>query len=176
MDITGLSISIATGNVAGIVLDGLSLLYDGFATAIPILPAGAGAARTAYRAAEVTKAGVEQVTKFSVESLTKGLGKEWHHAIPKFLGGLQQQLKFYLPKAQHTAFHKSLYANLKAAGMPMAGLSKEAIADMFKNNAGMMDKSWNVLLDTARQFDKENGTNVVGAIWNSIMSGTKLAE
>jgi len=42
--------SVATGDIAGAVVDGLGLVYDGFATVVPGLPAGAGATINAYRA------------------------------------------------------------------------------------------------------------------------------
>jgi len=84
IDVASLSANVAAGNYAGAVVDGLGLIYDGVATAVPVLPGGAGVAIKAARLAKAAK-------KLSrVKSLRKKfqiLGKipkgwEVHHIIP----------------------------------------------------------------------------------------------
>ncbi len=53
MDVASLAGNVASGNVGGALLDAAGLVYDATATAIPVLPGGAGAAIRAARTTDV---------------------------------------------------------------------------------------------------------------------------
>lgn len=63
MDVASLTANVATGNVGGAIVDGLSLVGDAAATAIPFVPGGFGAAVKAYRMTAKTNALAKTVQK-----------------------------------------------------------------------------------------------------------------
>lgn len=72
MDIVSLSRNLAVGNYGGATVDAIGLIYDGFATAVPGLPAGAGAAIKASRSAgDVIKANKAAGDAFSAATASK---------------------------------------------------------------------------------------------------------
>ena len=63
MGATSFAGNVVSGNVLGAVLDGIGLIYDGAATAIPVLPAGASSALGTYRFARATNKVIGAINK-----------------------------------------------------------------------------------------------------------------
>ena len=98
MDIVSLRSNVSEGNVGGAIVDGIGLILDGAAVAVPMVPGGAGTAIKAYRAADKVSdaiklgGGVDKVitaTKNTYrQALQKATGKvgkgfEAHHTLPQ---------------------------------------------------------------------------------------------
>ena len=95
LDISSLQSNISQGNIAGALLDGAGLLLDAAAAVLPAIPAGAGTALKAYRAADkvkdATNSGKTIITatqntyRKALQQATGKVGKgyEAHHTLPQ---------------------------------------------------------------------------------------------
>jgi len=192
MGIDNLVQSVQRGDVLGGVFDGVGIVVDAAALIVPVVPGGAGAGIKGLRALTKTDEVIDSVraTETVVDSITDGsrivenmsglpIGStirsamtDWHHAFPKFLGGIQDQVRFFVPRGLHQQFHRGLYQALQTAtGMQFRGLSARAIANLFKNDSELQAKALNTLVNFTRGFDNTNGTGILHALWESIVRG-----
>ena len=101
-----------------------------------------------------------------------------HHPILKVIGGFdKQKLASIDAVLSHRPFHKQFAANLKSAGFPLNPLgggsknSAAAFAAYFQANPGSQRKVFDVLIRTAREFDIDNGTDVLAYVKHNIVRG-----
>ena len=101
MGATSFAGNVVSGNVLGAVLDGIGLIYDGAATAIPVLPAGASSALGTYRFARATNKVIGAINKLgdlrpfkNSQKMQNLLGKANNaisdHLNPEFKQTMQQ--------------------------------------------------------------------------------------
>jgi len=83
--------NVAEGNVWGAVLDGIGLIYDGVATAVPVLPAGASSAIGAYRFMRAAKNVVGSVSKLGKLKIFKD-----NQRILKLIGKAENAISDHL--------------------------------------------------------------------------------
>ena len=83
--------NVAEGNVWGAVLDGIGLIYDGVATAVPVLPAGASSAIGAYRFMRAAKNVVGSVSKLGKLKIFKD-----NQRILKLIGKVENAISDHL--------------------------------------------------------------------------------
>ena len=83
--------NVAEGNVWGAVLDGIGLIYDGVATAVPVLPAGASSAIGAYRFMRAAKNVVGSVSKLEKLKIFKD-----NQRILKLIGKAENAISDHL--------------------------------------------------------------------------------
>jgi len=83
--------NVAGGNVLGAVLDGIGLIYDGVATAVPVLPAGASSAIGAYRFMRAAKNVVGSVSKLGKLKIFKD-----NQRILKLIGKAENAISDHL--------------------------------------------------------------------------------
>jgi uncharacterized protein RhaS with RHS repeats len=76
MDIVSLSRNLAVGNYSGAAVDAIGLLYDGFATAVPGLPGGAGTLINASRAGVQANKAAGDAFQSKVAARVKSSGKQ----------------------------------------------------------------------------------------------------
>ena len=108
LDITSLSHNVINGNVGAAVVDGLCLVADVAATAMPFVPGGAGAAvkaaRTAEKAVNATKSVGKSAEAAKMAQLRQKaeIGQEAHRQIEKELKnkipGTKTEVKINLTK------------------------------------------------------------------------------
>ncbi len=103
----------------------------------------------------------------------------WHHALPKFLGGFNKQVLTKLTEKVHRAFHKQLRAELKKQGfhIPVGGRGGSA-NDWFRHfaaNEGSQSRALQAVIDASRKIDKQYGTNILADVLKNII-GKKYAK
>lgn len=92
--------------------------------------------------------------------------QEAHHALPKFLDGLESGLTVVLDRAVHQQYHGGLYAALYDAGIRKPRNMKWM--DYFGNHMDQYDDALNALMDYTRRFDEKNGTGIIHVLWSQI--------
>ena len=93
-----------------------------------------------------------------------------HHADPKFLGGLKDQILAPIFKSIHIDFHNELGSALKEAGfLPIGGKagSTEKWAEYFSKNPEREAEARSILRETTRKFDRRNNTGFSGYLENA---------
>jgi hypothetical protein len=78
-----------------------------------------------------------------------------------------------LPRGLHNELHSMIEAKLKMAGLPVRQngrfLSSEEWTLILKNDDAKQ-KAFNALADATREFDKINGTKVMGDLWKNVFN------
>lgn len=128
------------------------------------------------------EARLEQVYNFAVhENRNYFVGEDgtlvhnvYHHAIPKYLGGDRLQKLASLSDDLHKRFHGMMRETWRRIGFPPEGGrtgSREAWDYFMRANPNAQRQALDELLNNARKFDYENGTNLVSHIWDNIVNG-----
>jgi RHS repeat-associated protein len=99
----------------------------------------------------------------------------FHHPIPKFLGGDANQFLVGLESSVHVEFHSLLRTNLGEAGIPLniggRGGSAADWANYMTFNPGAQITAFNAVLGASRSIDVKYGTSITQSVWGSIMNG-----
>jgi hypothetical protein len=96
-------------------------------------------------------------------------GHEWHHIIPRFLGGADDALQMLLPVEKHREFHAILRTKLKEIGLENAGnWSKADWARWMKAEAGNAEKALGKLMDACVEFDDRHGYGLVSKLASAL--------
>jgi hypothetical protein len=141
---------------------------------------GKAAASTAIKTGikELAEAGGKALVKNAdgiAQAAAKGVPTQFHHNVPKFLGGDADQVLTPLGKDIHGEFHSLLRANLKESGIPLnVGGRGGGAADWvryFNANPGAQRAALDMVLDTARTIDYQRGTRLTHDVWQNILGG-----
>jgi hypothetical protein len=111
-------------------------------------------------------------------NMTRGItkpGHQWHHILPKFLGGDANGLSMLMKTEDHRAFHAILREHLRRAVPPSGGWSTKTweayLAD--PKNSGKCVEVFAALVGAAKQFDRE----VPGYhLWHEVLRQFKEQE
>ena len=119
LDIASLSSNVKNGNVGAAIVDGICLVADVAATAVPFIPGGAGtavkAARTAEKAVNVTRsAGTAKMTRLRKSA---EIGQEAHRQIEREIiknnPGAKAERTIDLPKTGQRVRKDVVFADKK---------------------------------------------------------------
>ncbi|HRX83843.1 MAG TPA: polymorphic toxin-type HINT domain-containing protein, partial [Phycisphaerae bacterium] len=94
------------------------------------------------------------------------LAEQLHHALPKFLDGLENGATVALDKALHQEFHGGLYTAIYNAGIRKPRNMKWM--DYFAQHWDQYDDALNALMDYTRNFDQRHGTGLIHFVWKQI--------
>ena len=180
LDLSSFSSNMMSGNYLGAAFDLASLLYDGFATAVPGLPGGTGAAKLiAKLTAEYGDDAASLVLKYSDDM-----------AEIVFKGGNSQKLGRNLLKAGFERGENQAAHHIVAGGSKFAKDTRKILAkfDIDINDAAngvFLDKSKHVGLHTKEYYEKvhallekaetkEDALNILKAISDILANGGSL--
>ena len=153
--------NVGSGNVVGAVVDGVGLVYDGFATAIPLLPGGASSAIGAFRFVRVAdnligsinKVGKLDVVKNS-EKLTSLARKaqnslKQHLKLDDIAGAVQDILGIPVVK------NGNVYNHLKEVNEGLVSLQnyKAGLQNTLKNTKNLSEKDIKALNSSIKETD-----------------------
>ena len=117
---------------------------------------------------------LSQQNGMSVQTPKQATWTQEHHPIPEFMGGNADQELYAVNQAYHQSFHELLAQNLAASeefNFPAMNAGRDRWNLFFIDNPDSQDAAYRILLDTARQFDFENGTNFLHYTWQNIIEG-----
>ena len=152
LDVSSFISNISSGNYIGAAFDIASLLYDGFATAIPVLPGGAGSAKLVGKlSAEYGDETANLVLKYSDDM-----------AEIVFKGGNSRKLannliKSGVDRGSNQAAHHIVAGGSKYAKDTRKILAKFNISINDAANGVFLDKSKHAGLHTKEYYEKVHG-------------------
>jgi hypothetical protein len=100
---------------------------------------------------------------------------EGHHALPKFMGGAENQQLVTLRQTLHRDFHGSLRQALKDAGFPNVGGpggGKVDWLDHFARNPDSYNQAVDILRRISQAFDRAHGTAITQRL-NEVLGGAR---
>jgi hypothetical protein len=91
---------------------------------------------------------------------------EFHHLLPKFLGGLENGKLALLDEVLHRQYHGGLLAALANAGLHRR--RNQSWKDFFEHNEGTLNTALDTLVTYTRNFDGQQGTSLLEHVMNAI--------